>query len=113
MVIVFGWTSFKQRDGGWRSPLCHTAFSSEESRDEHIKTCAAHSGQAAESTPAQDAIPVSAVDSTTIYSGTKLFWRSRLSVELLMQQHQQVNAVQVSKETYICCMRESGNQGGR
>lgn len=95
VIIGFGRTSFNQRAGGWRSLLCHTAFSNEDSRDEHIKTCATLGDQAEESTVQQNVTPVSAVDSTTIYSGTKLFWRSRLSVELLMQQHQQVNAVQV------------------
>eukprot|EP00904_Undaria_pinnatifida_P007508 jgi/Undpi1/3888/HiC_scaffold_16.g07256.m1 len=77
-------------------PTCHTAFPSEEQRDECIKTCAARGDQAAGSTADETASSANkAVDSTTIYSGTKLFWRSRLTVELLMQQHQQVNAVQV------------------
>lgn len=53
------------------------------------------------------------MDSVTIYSGTKLFWRTRLNVELFMQQHKIANAVQViSKMTWRTGCKRVG-VGGR
>lgn len=72
-------------------------FSTEGKRDQHIKYSPAHappvegSGQAREPT----------MDSVTIYSGTKLFWRTRLNVELFMQQHETASAVQVSESNHL------------
>lgn len=78
-----------------RSPLCHMVFSTEGKRDQHIKYSPVHAPpeEGLEPQPA----PEPAMDSITIYSGTKLFWRSRLDVELFMQQHKTANAVQVRK----------------
>lgn len=74
------------------SPLCNMAFTSEAKRDQHMKFSPAHASSPADSTPEQ--IPVKAT-SKTIYSGTKLFWRSGLNVEFFIQQHEEVDAVQV------------------
>lgn len=68
-------------------------FSTEGKRDQHIKFSPVHA-LPAEGPDAQPAEPT--MDSITIYSGTKLFWRTRLNVELFMQQHKTANAVQVS-----------------
>ena len=74
------------------SPLCHMVFSSVGKRDQHIKYSPAHAPpKEGQDQPA----PEPTMDSITIYSGTKLFWRTRLNVELFMQQHKTANAVQV------------------
>ncbi len=76
-----------------QSPLCHMVFSSEGKRDQHIKYSPVHAPPAEGSEP--QPAPEPTMDSITIYSGTKLFWRTRLNVELFMQQHKIANAVQV------------------
>lgn len=81
-------------------------FSTEGKRDQHIKYSPAHAPPAEESglQPARE----STMNSITIYSGTKLFWRTRLNVELFMQQHELASAVQVSEKS-----RETEIGGGR
>lgn len=76
-----------------RSPLCHMVFSTEGKRDQHIKYSPVHAPPAEGAEP--QLAPEPTMDSITIYSGTKLFWRTRLNVELFMQQHKVANAVQV------------------
>lgn len=76
------------------SPLCHMAFTSAGKLDQHMKFSPVHAISRGETAPV-DNTPDEKL-STTIYSGTKLFWRTGLNVELIMQRHEQVNAVQVS-----------------
>eukprot|EP00903_Cladosiphon_okamuranus_P013524 g12596.t1 len=87
---IDSWESVSQQPS---CPLCHMVFSSEGKRDQHIKYSPVHAPPAEGSEP--QPAPELAMDSTTIYSGTKLFWRTRLEVELFMQQHKTADAIQV------------------
>ncbi|CAM9091066.1 unnamed protein product [Scytosiphon promiscuus] len=85
---IDSWESVSQQPS---CPLCHMVFSTEGKRDQHIKYSPAH----APPKEGEESPPEPVMDSVTIYSGTKLFWRTRLNVELFMQQHKIANAVQV------------------
>ncbi|CAB1105023.1 unnamed protein product [Ectocarpus sp. CCAP 1310/34] len=80
------WESVSQQPS---CPLCHMVFSTEGKRDQHIKYSPAHAPPAEGSNPP----PEPTMDSITIYSGSKLFWRTRLNVEMFMQQHKTANNV--------------------
>eukprot|EP00752_Nemacystus_decipiens_P009122 g8146.t1 len=87
---IDSWESVSQQPS---CPLCHMVFSTEGKRDQHIKYSPVHAPPAEGSDP--QPAPEPTMDSITIYSGSKLFWRTRLNVELFMQQHKTANAVQV------------------
>lgn len=84
-------------------------FSTEGKRDQHIKYSPAHAPPAEGSEPKP--APEPTMDSITIYSGTKLFWRTRLDVELYMQQHEVASAVQVREKNQAIDWR--GGRGNR
>lgn len=72
------------------------AFSSDGKLDQHMKFSPMHAANVARSAPHQGTPPANnAMPSITVYSGAKLFWRSGLNVELIMQWHEQANVVQV------------------
>ncbi|CAN0151084.1 unnamed protein product, partial [Ectocarpus fasciculatus] len=83
---IDSWESVSQQPS---CPLCHMVFSTEGKRDQHIKYSPVHAPPAEGSKPP----PEPTMDSITIYSGTKLFWRTRLNVEMFMQQHKTANNV--------------------
>lgn len=82
------------------SPLCHMAFTSAGKLDQHMKFSPVHAISRGETASVDNSMETDTPDetsSTTIYSGTKLFWRTGLNVELIMQGHEQANTVQVSE----------------
>ncbi|CAM9988679.1 unnamed protein product [Ectocarpus sp. 8 AP-2014] len=83
---IDSWESVSQQPS---CPLCHMVFSTEGKRDQHIKYSPAHAPPAEGSNPP----PEPTMDSITIYSGSKLFWRTGLNVEMFMQQHKTANNV--------------------
>lgn len=76
------------------------AFTSVGKLDQHMKFSPVHAISRGESAPVDNSMEIDTPDeksSTTIYSGTKLFWRTGLNVELIMQGHEQAKTVQVSE----------------